>query len=154
MLTDDQRTLATSALRRVMEEAAYVFVEPPSGSVEWDGPAYRGVAPFSGSASGEVELTLPEAVAEALAAEMVGEDGEPGGGATAADVTGEIANMIAGVIEHEWPGKPPHDRWEIGVPVVTLSDAADLFDPSDEAVTLCTEEEQPIRIAVRVHPRT
>ena len=156
MLTENECELLLTAVTQVMEESAFVFVEPAIGPLEWNGPLYLARIPFSGANTGEVVLVLPHELAEAVASEMMGEDNPAEGAIPAADVSGEIANMIAGVLEHHWPGKEPTERWNLDVPEVTLFDAPDaaaLSELDDVSIRMNTEDEEPIQVGILLHAK-
>ena len=109
--------LLESILSRTIEEAAYVYFEPPEALPELEGPVVEATLRYAGDHAGELRLAVSEDFASTLAANMLGE--EEGGASVTGDdedAVGELLNMIAGAVALEAFGR--HGRVALGLPRV------------------------------------
>ena len=116
MPADLSPRLLGDVLGRVLEEAAFVFVEPAEEAPP-EGPLLRAQLRYVGRHAGELSLVMSERFAATVAASILGE--EEGGEELTGDdrdALGEVLNMVAGVLAVELFGED--SRCALGLPVV------------------------------------
>ena len=133
---------------RMLEDAAFIFTEPSDPAPPFPTPVLEARLTFDGPGSGELALTTTPALAQGLAANLLGlEPGDPETGRRAGDALGEFVNMLAGVVVLELFG--PKAQTRIGVPEVReLAAAAASLGAT--CASLATEDGE--RIDARVSP--
>jgi hypothetical protein len=132
---------------KTLEDAAFVFAEVADGAPPFSPPVLEARLRFEGPEAGELALATSPAMAQGLAANLLGLDpGDPEIGQRAGDALGELANILAGAVVLELFG--PRVETRIGVPSVREVAAA----PAGEApcaVTLSTEEGERLDASYR-----
>jgi CheY-specific phosphatase CheX len=141
----------TEVSATVLEEAAFVFTEPASGTLSWSGDIVETKLTFSGDGNGTVMLAAPQSVGLELAANLLGlEPGEETHIERPAEAAlAEILNMIAGPLTARLFGDTAVCR--IGVPMAKTVPGSAHENWSRRgfcSVSLTTEENDPIELAV------
>jgi hypothetical protein len=117
-MTPIEPELLSRVTRQVLEEAAFVFLEPADSPPPFkDGEIVSGRIALHGPAGdGELLLATSAEVSQMLAANLLGLDpGEAGAEHQAADALGEIVNIIAGALLEQLYGAAP---CALGLPAV------------------------------------
>jgi chemotaxis protein CheY-P-specific phosphatase CheC len=95
------QTLSAVAAR-VLEDAAFLFVEAGDAEAAIDGPAVVAAMDFGGPAAGRLHLQVPPDLAAELAANLLGVDaGDPESEGRGEAAVGELLNMIGGLFTAE-----------------------------------------------------
>ncbi len=93
---------------RVLEEAAFAFLEPTARPPAYAGDAVVARLSWGGPAGGELTLAADPTLACELAANLLGEDDPAAAAGRADEAIGELLNMLAGgfLAEVEVAGAP------------------------------------------------
>src|SRR6266568_2074259 len=81
---------------RVLEEAAFAFLEPTARPPAYAGDAVVARLSWGGPAGGELTLAADPTLACELAANLLGEDDPAAAAGRADEAIGELLNMLAG----------------------------------------------------------
>jgi CheY-specific phosphatase CheX len=109
--------LLQRVVMQVLEECAFLCTEPSAGSRSWSGPVTRVTLEFSGPRAGRVELHAGQALALAVAADMLGVDADDADAERLADgALAEVTNVITGSLVASLFGTDC--LVELGIPVV------------------------------------
>jgi CheY-specific phosphatase CheX len=143
--------LLQESLVCVLEEAAFVFTEPAESAPLFSGDLVRAEIAFEGAVKGNISFAVPSEIGETFAANLMAEEpGSPEVREHASEAVGEILNMVAGILLESWLGEEA--RYHLGTPRVRRLGELGAWPPagSAAAISLCTEEEQPIVASVEL----
>jgi chemotaxis protein CheY-P-specific phosphatase CheC len=106
---------------RVLEDAAFLFVEAAGDDGGASGPRVVAAMDFGGPAPGQLHLAVPPDLAAELAANLLGvEPDDPEAADRGEAAVGELLNMIGGVLTAETFGTDV--VCPLGIPVVRVTD--------------------------------
>ena len=132
-------------LRQVAEDtfatmAFFLPAEGPGSNPDPSGPSRVALVDFTGPFAGRLSLTVPDAMAALLAANMLGLDGGQPTPLQERDALAELANVICGNLLPILA--TPQDVFNVGHPCVTPPDPqpAGPRTPPDSGVTLSFDE--------------
>jgi len=144
--------LLSQVTSQVLEEAAFIFLEPAELPPPFAGELLEGRIQLRGpTGEGELVLATSREVSQALAAHLLGlEPGEETTAAQAPDALGEIVTIIAGALIEQLFGSTPGS---LGLPEVATVDPADhdrALAGFSCAVSFLTDEGSRIDAAARM----
>lgn len=113
--------LLTEILGSVLQDTAFMFVEPAEGPAGWGDQVFTATLAFESLKGGLLRLTMAVPVAVELAANMLGCDvSDPEAAENGRAAVAEVLNIIGGAFVTRFFGtKVPS---QLGLPVATLSD--------------------------------
>jgi CheY-specific phosphatase CheX len=133
------------AAAEVMEDAAFVFVEPAEEPIAWKSGALDTRITLSGEVEGWIQLrALPE-FGLSLAVNLLGCDDPKEEGIAPGDALAEMLNMVAGVTLEKWFGGGQNVR--LSVPATRPSQPA---QDAMVAVELMSDDGDPIEMSAAV----
>lgn len=151
-MTPIEPELLSRVTRQVLEEAAFVFLEPADSPPPFkEGEIVSGRIALHGPAGdGELLVATSGEVSQTLAANLLGLDpGEDGAAHQAEDALGEIVNIIAGALLEQLYGDAPYS---LGLPAVVRVPArthAEALAGAGCAVCFVTDEGGRLDAAAR-----
>ncbi|BDG07984.1 chemotaxis protein CheX [Anaeromyxobacter paludicola] len=139
---------------RVLEEAAFVFLEPDDRPPAWTDEVVVARLSWTGAGDGELTLAAAPALAAELAANLLGEEDAEAAAGRADEAVGELLNMLAGALLGELCGAGTPAV--LGLPRVERLAAAACqarLEGEPVRVSLVSEERRRLDAAARVGGR-
>ncbi|MGC4121013.1 MAG: chemotaxis protein CheX [Myxococcales bacterium] len=140
------------AASHVLETAAFMTVEPTAEPGDWrDGLEAR--LSFGAPLEGTLRVAAPRALAQAVAAGLMGCDpNDPSAVEAARDALGELLNQVAGVLA--WRLLGDRQTCPLGIPEVGPAGGAPEAGAGSLGVFLRVEDQYPLFFAAQLQPRT
>ena len=151
-MSDERQAILSRVSADALEQCAFLLTVPAQRIAEWHAKdPLHAVIGFSGERSGWLRLSASRALAAMLADDMLAgaplePDTDPGKAALC-----ELANIVVGAVLSELFGREA--RFELGVPSPKGEHGATPAFAERLAVTLVTENAQPLEVALVVEAR-
>ncbi len=152
MLDNDQtREKLQDVLSQTMEDAAFIFTEPPDEDLEEEDEVVEAMLSFDGTREGVVRLSVPYPLSIELAANLLGlEPEDPDVAEMGESAVGEFLNIFAGPLMESLFGV--EDICGLGAPEVRLiSSATARANRQDSFCSVCLLAEDEYRIDSALH---
>jgi len=149
MTPDEYREILSEVSVTVLEDAAFLFVEPTARNITWNGEVIEANLSLTGPRSALLTLAATKELGIELAANLLGLDEDEASSIEkpAEASLAEMLNMIAGPLAAEWFGSDIDCK--IGVPTTVTKTGSSLKRKTDAescSVILVTDEGDPIEL--------